>query len=181
MATGGKTGKAAGLVMAMFMVVATSASTQLPATPAERPQRRVLVSLTDRKLALLEGSEVLRVYEVAVGAEATPSPAGVYEVVTRLTEPTWYYPGKVIGPGPENPLGTRWIGLDRRGYGIHGTNAPETIGKAASRGCIRMRNEDVEELFEMVAAGDVVEIREEPETAARSGEEAAVVASPARQ
>ena len=66
----------------------------------------------------------------------------------------------VIPPGKANPLGTRWIGLSRKGYGIHGTNNPRSIGRRASHGCIRMRNRDVEELFEMVAVGDRVEISE---------------------
>ncbi|PYU10291.1 MAG: hypothetical protein DMG29_17725, partial [Acidobacteria bacterium] len=56
------------------------------------------------------------------------------------------------------PLGTRWLGLGQRGYGIHGTNEPRSIGRNVSHGCIRMRNRDIEELFEMVRAGDVVEL-----------------------
>ena len=66
--------------------------------------------------------------------------------------------GKVIGPGKDNPLGTRWMGLDKKGYGIHGTNEPRSIGKAASHGCIRMARKDLEQLFELVRVGDVVEI-----------------------
>ena len=64
----------------------------------------------------------------------------------------------MIPPGPGNPVGTRWIGLDKKGYGIHGTNAPHSIGKAASHGCIRMRQHDLEELFATVRGGDQVEI-----------------------
>ena len=63
--------------------------------------------------------------------------------------------------GKDNPVGTRWLGLDRKGYGIHGTNAPKSIGHAASHGCIRLRNRDVERLFSMLRVGDVVEIRGE--------------------
>jgi lipoprotein-anchoring transpeptidase ErfK/SrfK len=67
----------------------------------------------------------------------------------------------VVPPGKGNPLGTRWIGISKKGYGIHGTNSPKSIGRAASLGCIRLRNEDVEELFEMVSVGDAVELRGE--------------------
>jgi len=63
-----------------------------------------------------------------------------------------------VAPGPANPLGTRWMGLGYKGYGIHGTNRPHSIGKAASHGCIRMRNHDVEELFELVQVGDPVDL-----------------------
>ena len=78
-----------------------------------------------------------------------------------MEKPTYYHPGKVIGAGASNPLGTRWIGLDRPHYGIHGTNVPSSIGKAASHGCIRMAKRDLEELFTLVRVGDTVVIRAE--------------------
>jgi lipoprotein-anchoring transpeptidase ErfK/SrfK len=78
-----------------------------------------------------------------------------------VTDPTYYHSGVVIPPGPDNPVGTRWVGLSQKGYGIHGTNEPGSIGKARSHGCIRMRNRDVEEFFTLVSVGDTVEIRSE--------------------
>ncbi len=63
------------------------------------------------------------------------------------------YPRKA---GVGNPIGTRWLGLNRKGFGIHGTNEPGSIGKAASHGCIRLRNRDIEQLFRMVSVGDTV-------------------------
>jgi lipoprotein-anchoring transpeptidase ErfK/SrfK len=123
-----------------------------------RPARRIVISIPDRKLALLEGDKVLRVFPTAVGAPASPSPAGSYKIVQRIADPTWYGKGKVVGPGKNNPVGTRWIGLSIKGYGIHGTNQPASIGHNASHGCIRMRNRDVEQLFEMVQVGDAVEL-----------------------
>ena len=141
--------------------------------------RVVLVSLTDRKLALIENGAVKKTYRVAVGKQTTPSPTGTFKIVTRVTNPTYYKPGQVIAPGAENPIGTRWIGLNQKGYGIHGTNAPKSIGKAASHGCIRMAKKDLEELFELVRAGDVVEIRGErdEQVTAVFGGEPVVVAS----
>jgi len=133
-----------------------------------RAQRRIVVSVPDKRLILVENDRVVKVYRVATGAAATPSPSGSYRVARRVSEPAYYHPGKVIAAGPENPLGPRWIGLDTQGYGIHGTNEPESIGRAASHGCIRMRNADVTDLFERVQTGDAVEIAAErtPEIAA---------------
>ena len=124
-------------------------------------RKRIVVSIPDRKLVLLEGERVVKIYDVAVGASRTPSPEGEFKIANRLPNPTWYSPGKVLGPGKSNPLGTRWMGLGYKGYGIHGTNVPNSIGKAASHGCIRMRQRDVEELFELVGVGTRVELHGE--------------------
>jgi lipoprotein-anchoring transpeptidase ErfK/SrfK len=123
-----------------------------------RAKRQVIVSVPDRKLVVMQNGAVLRVFEVAVGADVSPSPSGTFEIVRRLTEPTYYHAGVVIPAGDDNPLGPRWIGLNKKGYGIHGTNAPRSIGKAASHGCIRMRNRDIVQFFAMVSVGDTVEI-----------------------
>jgi lipoprotein-anchoring transpeptidase ErfK/SrfK len=131
---------------------------------AEEGTRRVIVSIPDRKIVLMEDGQVVKVYPIAVGKKSTPSPHGNFHIVSRLVKPTWYQPGKLVGPGPGNPLGTRWMGLGYKGYGIHGTNMPNSIGKAASHGCIRMRNHDVEELFELVQIGDPVELVTEVNT-----------------
>lgn len=120
--------------------------------------RRLIVSIPDRRLVVVENDQVVDEYTVAVGSAATPSPVGTFTIVNRITNPTYYRPGKIVPPGPRNPLGTRWIGLSQKGYGIHGTDAPQSIGLARSQGCIRLRNADVERLFERVRAGDVVEL-----------------------
>lgn len=123
--------------------------------------RRVVVSIPERKLVLVADGRVVKVWRVAVGARVSPSPRGEFRIAVRIPEATYYRAGVVIPSGEQSPIGTRWIGLNQEGYGIHGTNAPGSIGKAASHGCIRMRNRDAEELFEMVRVGDVVEIRDE--------------------
>lgn len=125
--------------------------------PGATPVRRIVICLTDRKLAVLEDGAVVKIYDTAVGAAKSPSPVGIFQVVNRIALPTYYAPRKAIPPGKKNPLGTRWIGLSLKGFGIHGTNVPKSIGRAASHGCIRLRNDDVEELFERVRPGDVVE------------------------
>jgi lipoprotein-anchoring transpeptidase ErfK/SrfK len=145
---------------------------------AEGATRRLVISIPDRKIALIEDGRVVKVYPVAVGKLGTPSPRGSFEIASHVQRPTWYQPGKVVGPGPANPLGTRWMGLGFKGYGIHGTNMPLSIGKAASHGCIRMRNHDVEELFNLVEVGDPVELTDvvSPELAkAFAGQEPAKI------
>ncbi len=134
--------------------------------------RRVVVSIPDRKLALIENDRIVRIYPVAVGAAVSPSPVGTFSIVNRVSNPTYYKTGKVVGPGRANPVGSRWIGLSAKGYGIHGTDAPASIGFAKSHGCIRLRNRDIEQLFELVRAGDVVELHAErtPEIAQLFGE-----------
>ena len=146
--------KLASLTGAMLL----AATEALAAENQSRPARRIVVSLADRKLAVIEAGRVVKVFSTAVGAPASPSPIGSYEIINRLAQPTWYGHGKVVPPGKSNPIGTRWMGLSAKGYGIHGTNAPSSIGRNASHGCIRLRNQDVEELFEMVAVGDTVEL-----------------------
>ena len=120
--------------------------------------RTIVVSLEDRKLALVENGAVVKVFPVAVGKPSTPSPSGTFTIDRRVANPTYRHNGRTVLPGPGNPVGTRWMGLSLPGYGIHGTNEPKSIGKAASHGCIRMGRADVEELFSLVAVGDKVEL-----------------------
>jgi L,D-transpeptidase ErfK/SrfK len=146
----------------LAIVVLAAARVHAQETMAQvEPARQIVVSIPDRKLALVENGHVTKIYSVAVGKETTPSPTGSFKIVNRLTNPTYYHTGMVIPQGPQNPIGTRWIGLNQKGYGIHGTNAPRSIGKPASHGCIRMAKKDLEELFEIVRPGDAVDIRGE--------------------
>jgi len=139
----------------------TAAASAASATIVGRAQRRLVVSIPDRMLAVIENDAVVTVYPIAVGATRTPSPVGTFTIVSRVTNPTYYKRGKTVAPGAANPVGTRWIGLSQKGYGIHGTNQPKSIGLAKSHGCIRLRNQDVERLFERVRPGDVVELHAE--------------------
>lgn len=167
----------AALVLCASSAVAAQGSATSPATAqpvARAAQRRIVISLPDRKLALLEDGRVVKVYPIAVGAPQSPSPTGTFQIVNRLTDPTYYSPGLVIPPGKANPLGTRWMGFSAKRFGIHGTNEPQSIGRDASHGCIRMRNRDVEELFELIRVGDTVEVIGE-----RSVELAALLGAPA--
>ena len=140
--------------IAALMMAADAAAQNCNEEP--RAERKLLVSLADRKLALVENGSVVKVYDVAVGAKASPTPAGAYQIVTRIPDPTWYGPKQVVQPGKRNPLGTRWMGLSAPLVGIHGTPDAASIGYSASHGCIRMLIPQVEWLFERVEIGTPV-------------------------
>jgi lipoprotein-anchoring transpeptidase ErfK/SrfK len=158
-------GSVTGLLMVMVALIgapAVAADAPSATTVGTPAPRRIVVSIPDRRLVVLDNDRIVVAFPVAVGAPTSPSPVGTFTVINRITEPTYYKPGTVIGPGASNPLGTRWIGLSQKSYGIHGTDVPSSIGYARSHGCIRLRNADVERLFEHVRTGDIVEIHAEP-------------------
>jgi lipoprotein-anchoring transpeptidase ErfK/SrfK len=177
------------MIQSLVATVATVASTQghaqttPAATQARVPARIIVVSLEDHKLALVEDGQVKKQYAVAVGKPSTPSPEGDFTIQRRVANPTYQHNGKIVLPGPNNPVGTRWMGLSKAGYGIHGTNEPNSIGKSASHGCIRMGKADLEEFYKLVAVGDRVEIigHRNEETAALFEAKPAVAAAPAMQ
>lgn len=155
-----KTAKYVVAVLALAASIPCWAQNHITASSGLR-QRVVLVSLVDRKLAVIDNGAVIATFQVAVGANVSPSPTGEFTIVSRVSNPTYYHRGTVIPTGKDNPVGTRWVGLSLKGYGIHGTNAPRSIGRAASHGCIRLRNRDMERLFTLLKVGDAVQIRGE--------------------
>jgi hypothetical protein len=121
-----------------------------------------LVDLSARWLFYFHGDEVVCAWPIAIGREDAPTSPGNYTVGEKVPEPPWFRPGGAPIPygDPENPLGTRWIAWDgSNGLGFHGTWEPETVGTAASDGCVRMRNEDVEELFEILPRDSAIHVR----------------------
>jgi lipoprotein-anchoring transpeptidase ErfK/SrfK len=146
------------MVLVAFVEADAGAAQPAFGVPRSAATRRVVISIPDRKLALIENDRVVRTYRVAVGANESPTPVGMFTIVNRISNPAYYHPGKVIPAGADNPLGTRWIGLSIKGIGIHGTDTPSSIGFPRSHGCIRMRNSDVEELFDRLKRGDVVAV-----------------------
>jgi lipoprotein-anchoring transpeptidase ErfK/SrfK len=149
------------LALLSFAVVDAAAAQDAQSACQPAPGRLVLISIADRQLAVIDGGNVIARFAVAVGAGDSPSPVGQFRIVNRVSNPTYYHPGSVIPSGKDNPMGTRWVGLSQKGYGIHGTNVPRSIGHAASHGCIRLRNRDMERLFTLLRIGDVVEIHGE--------------------
>ena len=100
----------------------------------------------------------MKTYVVATGV-SNSTPAGTFKIVNKLANPTWFKVGAVVPPGSdENILGSRWLGLNLSGYGIHGTIEPETLGQQITQGCVRMANSDVEELYTIIPLGTEVTI-----------------------
>lgn len=109
-------------------------------------------------LLLKQNGQVIKTYQVSTGKDNC-TPVGKFKVVSKLENPTWFKTGAVIPPdSPDNLLGTRWLGFDIQGYGIHGTKDEDSIGQQVSQGCVRMRNEDVEELYDLISVGTEVVI-----------------------
>src|SRR5215475_1104572 len=101
--------------LAALLVAAGRAMAQNQEQAAtEAPKRRIVVSIPDRKLALIENGKVVRIYATAVGSDSTPSPTGSFTVIRLVSNPTWYHAGKVVPPGKNNPVGSRWIGLSQK-------------------------------------------------------------------
>ncbi|MBE9142448.1 L,D-transpeptidase [Planktothrix mougeotii LEGE 06226] len=122
---------------------------------------QLVIKLNERRVYVYRNQQLQTSYPIAVGREGWETPVGQYQVIQMITRPTWEHPltGEIIPPGPDNPLGQRWIGFwtDGKNYiGFHGTPNTETVGQAASHGCIRMFNQDVLALFEMVKIGTPV-------------------------
>lgn len=120
----------------------------------------IQVDKTQNVLTLFLNDNSIKEYRVATGA-GDSTPAGEFHIANKLENPTWFKAGAVVPPGsPENLLGTRWLGFDKPGYGIHGTIEPESIGQHVSHGCVRLLNEEVEELYGLIPLGAKVTIVE---------------------
>lgn len=169
------------LVMAVLTASVASAQDQLAsgASPAQAglsnvsfaPQRlsarHIVINTATRRLTLYEGDHAIAQYPVGVGRPGFATPSGHFQVITMIENPGWenpYQPVKTrtkIGPGTDNPLGTRWMGFlwDGKGeYGIHGTNAPSSVGKYSSHGCVRMYVKDAEALYGQIEMGTPVDV-----------------------
>ena len=125
----------------------------------------IVIRRTSNHLFLYHGMQEWRVFAVATGQNTYPTPLGRFQIVVKWRNPWWYPPNspwaagqKPIPPGPNNPLGTRWMGLSAPGVGIHGTPNDASIGYSVSHGCIRMHIPDAEWLFVRVRIGTPVYI-----------------------
>ena len=131
---------------------------------AERYPRVIAVNRGGFSLTLYSHLKVVKTYRIAVGQAGLETPAGRYTIQDKQVDPSWHVPnsdwagdlaGRVIPPGPENPLKARWMGI-YNGAGIHGTSDIGSLGTNASHGCIRMAVPDVTDLFDRVEVGDPV-------------------------
>lgn len=116
----------------------------------------IFVDKSQNILILKDEDQVIKVYDVSTGMNNS-TPAGRFKITTKLVDPVWFTGGAVIPPeSPKNVLGSRWLGFDIQGYGIHGTTEPESIGKQVTAGCVRMLNKDVEEVYAIVPEATLV-------------------------
>ena len=123
-------------------------------------EKKILINLAARSLLLVDGNKRVALYPIGVGKVNTPTPTGYYKIMTKEVNPPWIdpsHPEYEVPSGANNPLGYRWMQIHGN-YGIHGTNKPDSIGHYVSNGCIRMREADVEDLFDRVEIGTPVEI-----------------------
>ncbi len=143
----------------------------IPTRPVRAAKTRAMfgpviwIDRATNTLRLYDSTKLQRVFRVATGRSQYPTPSGMWHVVDKQENPWWRPPNspwavgaKPIPPGPGNPLGTRWMGLDAAGVGIHGTPDAASIGYSASHGCIRMHISDAEWLFGHVDIGTPVYI-----------------------
>lgn len=118
----------------------------------------IFVDKSQNTLMLKCGEEVIKTYVVSTGKDNS-TPVGSFKITDRLVNPTWFKEGRVVPAGdPENILGTRWLGFDLAGYGIHGTTDPQSLGSQVTQGCVRMANADVEEMYIIIPSGTEVTI-----------------------
>jgi lipoprotein-anchoring transpeptidase ErfK/SrfK len=110
----------------------------------------IVVDKSQNTLILKTGEEIIKTYIVSTGVNNS-TPLGNFKIINKLASPTWYKAGVVVSAGsPGNILGSRWLGFDLAGYGIHGTTDPQSLGRQVTQGCVRMSNSDVEELYSIV-------------------------------
>lgn len=126
-------------------------------------QRKLVVDLSDRQVYVYDTDEVTASYPVAIGRDGWETPTGEFSIIRMQKDPYWQHPfnDTIFPPGPNNPLGTRWIGFWTDGentIGFHGTPTRNSIGQAASHGCVRMYDEDAIALFEQVQVGTPVHV-----------------------
>ncbi len=121
----------------------------------------ILVDKSENELTLKKsGGEIVKTYRVSTG-ENFSTPVGIFKIEEKLISPPWYKVGAIVEPdSPEYELGSRWMGFSVSGYGIHGTKDASSIGKHITKGCVRMRNGDVEELYAIIPSGTEVVIVE---------------------
>ncbi|MEY2498648.1 MAG: hypothetical protein QOD12_2204 [Verrucomicrobiota bacterium] len=132
--------------------------------------RRLYVDTKERFLLIYDGKQLVAEFPITPGSTTLPAPLGLWKILGIATLPVFRHDEGVLQhgvksdqfydlpPGPNNPVGILWMGLNKPHVGIHGTNNPETIGRAASHGCIRTANWDAARVKELVSVGNSVSI-----------------------
>jgi len=134
----------------------------LPRKPAEG----IVLNIPERRVYLFRGGQTKAVYPVAVGAKDWQTATGDYKLISKVTNPKWKPTKEMVEredikddpvpPGKDNPVGDRWMGWSRKGYGFHSTIAPDSIGKAVTHGCVRLYPESAHKMFDFVREGETI-------------------------
>jgi lipoprotein-anchoring transpeptidase ErfK/SrfK len=139
--------------------------TKVPPNPAFKA-RKIFVDTKERLLEVFDNEQLVCEFPITPGSTALPAPIGTWKIVGIVTLPWFRYDEGMLEhgvrtedfynlpPGPNNLVGILWMGLNKTGIGIHGTNNPETIGRAASHGCIRLANWDAARVKDLVSEGN---------------------------
>jgi L,D-transpeptidase ErfK/SrfK len=136
----------------------------------------IVINLPELKLYYFSQGVYQRRFALAIGRRSWPTPTGEYKIRNKAKNPTWTVPASIqeemaemgqevlesVPPGPENPLGSYWLGTSAPGVGLHATNRPWSVGHSVSHGCMRMLPEDIADLFPLVQVGDPVKITYQP-------------------
>ncbi|MBU8879301.1 L,D-transpeptidase [Bacillus sp. FJAT-29790] len=135
----------------------------------------VIVNKKTNEVAFINDNKVQTVITAATGKTEDLTPEGFFTITVKAVKP-YYRKKDIVGGAPNNPLGSRWIGFDAaetdgRTYGIHGTNDPASIGKYISQGCIRLQNEAVESLYDLVPIGTKILVVTSAESYEKLGKE----------
>ena len=163
----------------MAWLPAAERSAQAEAADTQRSQRELVLDRRRRQLVVLDNGLELRRFSVAVGKPGWETPVGHFQVIELVVDPIWVHPatGQAIPPGVDNPLGSRWIGFyrdckPRKGFngnanlkthgcvtaGFHGTPNRASVGRAVSHGCVRLLDEQAQDLFALVQLGTPVTV-----------------------
>jgi L,D-transpeptidase ErfK/SrfK len=156
--------------------------------PPRVEPRGLVINVPDLRLYDFTVEPVAEVFHVAVGDAVDPTILGRFRVGEKRVEPFWHVPSSiqeekpelppVVPPGPDNPLGDRWMTIGTTSYGIHGTNNPWSIGREATHGCVRLYDEEMRRLFERTGAGTPLEIVYQPYKWGREGDAIVLEAHP---
>lgn len=175
-----------GLVQPIELYVPPGTEVQVPGRrilPDNPPRDGIVVNLPERGLYLFRGGRFRGFYPVAIGQPKYATPTGTFRILEKVKNPTWYAPkwaemrDEIVEPGPENPLGDRWMGLTSYGLGIHSTNTPVYIGSAVSHSCLRLYPWMVHEVYDSTFVGMPVRVEYETVKISRAADGNVLVAT----
>lgn len=135
--------------------------------PINPPRTGLVLNIPERGIYRFKDGQFQEFIPVGVGRPPdAQTPIGTFQIIEKIANPTWYPPSwngdtSPVGPGPDNPLGERWIGLSATRVGIHGTNDPLNVGGSVTHGCIRCYPDQVKRLYPHVSVGMPVRIEYE--------------------